>query len=71
MGLQEELSKGGKESRVIQPGETGEDNFVQQAADSLDSAFGSFEAAVSQGMEALFGSSESVAQPATSSTKQA
>eukprot|EP00971_Amphidinium_carterae_P236893 4701885-Amphidinium_carterae.1 len=35
MGLQEELSKNTKESRVIKQEDSGDDSLIQQAADSL------------------------------------
>mmetsp|Transcript_27042 Transcript_27042/g.49730 ORF Transcript_27042/g.49730 Transcript_27042/m.49730 type:complete len:82 (+) Transcript_27042:122-367(+) len=66
MGLQEELSKAtkdGKESRVIKPEDSEDESLIQQAANSLGSAFESFESAVSGGVVALFGSVSSSAAP--------
>merc|ERR1712146_774616 len=65
MGVQQELSE--TQDKRITIHDQGEDeNLVSQAADSLSSAFESFEEALSQGMESVFGSSEP--EPAVTKT---
>lgn len=58
MGVQSEL----QERKVVAiTAEEGEENtFVEQAADSLSSAFDSLEGAVSEGISSIFGSAEPV-----------
>eukprot|EP00427_Karlodinium_veneficum_P014282 CAMPEP_0169071900 /NCGR_PEP_ID=MMETSP1015-20121227/5901_1 /TAXON_ID=342587 /ORGANISM="Karlodinium micrum, Strain CCMP2283" /LENGTH=77 /DNA_ID=CAMNT_0009131007 /DNA_START=66 /DNA_END=299 /DNA_ORIENTATION=+ len=64
MGLQEELN-GVNRKPTIHEGST-EDSLLGQAADSLSSAFETFEESLSQGMSSLLGTSEDEASKATS-----
>merc|ERR1712054_700333 len=64
MGVQQELrdaSAERKENLVIREEDGQEGSLVEQAADSMSSAFQSFEDALSEGISSIFGSSEEAA----------
>eukprot|EP00427_Karlodinium_veneficum_P013132 CAMPEP_0169074442 /NCGR_PEP_ID=MMETSP1015-20121227/7278_1 /TAXON_ID=342587 /ORGANISM="Karlodinium micrum, Strain CCMP2283" /LENGTH=71 /DNA_ID=CAMNT_0009133761 /DNA_START=75 /DNA_END=290 /DNA_ORIENTATION=+ len=64
MGLQRELQEREcKDNLVIRDEEGEEASILTQAADSLSSAFESFEASLSQGMESILGSASSADVP--------
>merc|ERR1711907_448914 len=73
MGVQQELNEAQRERKeniVIRDGEGEEESLVEQAADSLSSAFDDFESALSDGMDSLFGT-PSVSEPAASEANAA
>lgn len=58
MGVQEELSETRKTTPAIREEGVEENSIIEQAADQLSSAFESFEAAFSDGVESIFGKQE-------------
>mmetsp|Transcript_107649 Transcript_107649/g.169975 ORF Transcript_107649/g.169975 Transcript_107649/m.169975 type:complete len:83 (-) Transcript_107649:177-425(-) len=70
MGLQQELNdnNGGKVDLVLRDEETNEPSLLEQAANSMSSAFESFETSLSFGMASVLGTSSPEDVPMT--TKQ-